>query len=420
MHLPKIATHKKAAKQPAVAFPAAVAPVHRGGCRAPDPPAARRTDVGHLDALPHLRERDCGARAGFVTSAVRHPDARSPTMPRRPNALALLAGLTLAGAAVAQTPSFTISWWGFNGEKLNAIIVEPFKAICGCEVVFETGNNADRLNKLVLRGGEGADIAYFTDSFSQLGIEQGVFQTLDRSRIPSLAGVRDLAQDPQGGYGVAYTIGRVGIVYDSAKVAPITSWNDLWREDLRGKVSLPGITTTAGPMIVMQAGKHAGVDPYEDPDAAFAAVEALKPNVVKNYNTGSEMINLFSTGEIAVSVAQDFALGRLQAAVPTIVWADLAEGDIATLNTINIPKGAANLDLAYKYLDFVLSPEIQSELAKQGVDAPVHTAVMLTPEEAAQWTYGDAMIGRLNRVDYTKMNAAKTDWIDRWNEAFGQ
>ena len=79
---------------------------------------------------------------------------------------------------------------------------------------------------------------------------------------------------------------------------PITSWNDLWREDLAGSLSLPGITTTAGPMVVMKAGEHAGVDAFADDDAAFAAVEELKPNVVKNYNTGSELINLFSTGEI--------------------------------------------------------------------------------------------------------------------------
>jgi putative spermidine/putrescine transport system substrate-binding protein len=30
------------------------------------------------------------------------------------------------------------------------------------------------------------------------------------------------------------------------------------------------------------------------------------------------------------------------------------------------------------------------------------------------------MIGSLRRIDYAAMNAAKTDWIDRWNEVFGQ
>jgi putative spermidine/putrescine transport system substrate-binding protein len=330
------------------------------------------------------------------------------------------AASVLALSASAQAETLTISWWGFNGEKLDQFIVQPFQEQCGCELVFETGNNADRLNKVKLRGGAGVDVIYLTDSFSQIGIEDGLFQKIDPAKVPNLAGLYDMAKDPQGGYGPAYTIGRVGIVYDSAKVDPaITKWADLWREDLAGKISLPGITTTAGPMVVMLAGEKAGTDAFEDADPAFAEIEALKANVVKNYNTGSEMINLFSTGEITVSLAQDFAVGQLQAAVPTAVWADLEDGAIATLNTVNIPTGAANVDLAHEFINFILDPELQETLAKNGVDAPAVAAVELTPEEAAQWTYGQEMIDGLKRVDYSKMNPAKAAWIDRWNEIFG-
>src|SRR5690606_20506559 len=251
-------------------------------------------------------------------------------------------------------------------------------------------------------------------------IELGVFQKIDPSKIPNLEGIYDLAKDPQGGYGPAYTIGRVGIVYDSSKVAsPLTSWNDLWREDLASSLSLPGITTTAGPMVVMKAGDHEGADAFENADAAFAGVEKLKPNVVKNYNTGSEMINLFSTGEITAAIAQDFTLAQIQAAVPSVVWADLEEGSIATLNTVNIPKGAAEPELAHEFINFILSPEIQQKLAEEGVDAPVAKAVTLTPEQASLWTYGADVIEGLQRVDYVKMNAAKGGWVDRWNEIFG-
>jgi putative spermidine/putrescine transport system substrate-binding protein len=172
-------------------------------------------------------------------------------------------------------------------------------------------------------------------------------------------------------------------------------------------------------MVVLRAGEHAGVNAYDDPDAAFAALEELAPNVVKNYNTGSEMVNLVSTGEVTVAVTQDFTLASLQEANPNMVWADLAEGDIATLNTINIPVGAANVDLAHDFINFALSLDVQQTEAEQGVDAPVNAGVELTPEEAALWTYGDEMIGSLNRMDYDRMNAAKGDWIDRWNEVFG-
>lgn len=334
--------------------------------------------------------------------------------------IATTAALALStGLAAAQTPTFTISWWGFNGEKLDANVVQPFTEICGCEIVFETGNNADRLNKLQIRGGSGVDVIFLTDSFSQIGIEQDIFQEVDRAKIPNVAKLYDLAQAPQGDYGPAYSIGRVGIVYDSAKVAPITSWSDLWRDDLAGLVTLPGITTTSGPMMVLRAGVHAGVDAYADPDAAFAAIEELAPNSLKNYNTGSEMINLVSTGEVAVAVTQDFTFASLQAAVPTMVWADLSDGDIATLNTINIPRQAENVELAHRFIDFMLSTEVQQIQAEQGVDAPVNTEVSLTPEQAVVWTYGADMIASLNRLDYEKLNAAKTDWIDRWNEIFG-
>ena len=331
----------------------------------------------------------------------------------------LSATLALAAVPAAAQETFTISWWGYNGDKLQANIVEPFMEMCDCEVVFETGNNADRLNKLKIRGGEGVDVIFLTDSYSQIGIEEGLFQPVDRAKVPNIEELYDLAQAPQGEYGPAYTIGRVGIVYDAEAVEPITSWDDLWREDLEGQITLPGITTTAGPMVVLQAGEHAGVSAYEDPDAAFAAIEELAPNVVKNYNTGSEMVNLISTGEATVAVAQDFTLASLQEANPNMVWADLEENDIATLNTVNIPKGAAHPDLAHQFIDFLLSQEVQQNEAEQGVDAPVNQNVELTPEQAALWTYGDEMISSLNRLDYEKLNAAKSDWIDRWNEVFG-
>jgi putative spermidine/putrescine transport system substrate-binding protein len=338
-------------------------------------------------------------------------------------ASALAAVTTIAGAAPAQaeTKTLTISWWGYNGEKMNANVIEPFKKICGCDIVFETGNNADRLNKLKLRGGKGVDVIYLSDSFSQQGITDGLFAEIDPAKIPNLSEIYELGRQPQGKFGPAYTIGRVGLVYDSVKVTPpITSWNDLWRTDLEKSVSLPGITTTAGPMVVLQAGKHADTDSFEDTEGAFAAIEELKPNVVKNYNTGSELVNLISTGEVRVALAQDFTLASMQAAVPTMTWAKLKEGDIATLNTINIPKGSENVDLAYQFINFALSKDVQQKEAEQGVDAPINTKVELTPEQAKIWTYGAAQVKSLSRIDYAKMNDAKTDWIDQWNELFAQ
>ena len=42
----------------------------------------------------------------------------------------LAAGLGVLPAA-AQNKTLTISWWGFNGDKLEEIVLKPFRAQCG-------------------------------------------------------------------------------------------------------------------------------------------------------------------------------------------------------------------------------------------------------------------------------------------------
>ena len=102
--------------------------------------------------------------------------------------LATVSAATLLAVtpALAQDRTFTVSWWGFNGDALQEIIIDPFQEMCSCEVVFETGNNADRLSRLQLREGAGVDVIYLTDRFSQLGIDLGLFQPIDRGQVPNI------------------------------------------------------------------------------------------------------------------------------------------------------------------------------------------------------------------------------------------
>lgn len=72
-------------------------------------------------------------------------------------------------------------------------------------------------------------------------------------------------------------------------------------------VSIPEITTTFGPAMVYMASDHAGVDIKSDNgEAAFAALAELKPNLVKTYAKSSDLINMFTSGEVAVAVVGEF------------------------------------------------------------------------------------------------------------------
>ncbi|WP_366654694.1 ABC transporter substrate-binding protein [Fodinicurvata sp. EGI_FJ10296] len=333
---------------------------------------------------------------------------------------ALVAGI---GAALAAGPALAqdqlvISTWGFNGDILEEELYAPFEEEHDVEIVLETGNNADRLNRVRVR--EGVDLIYLADAFAQQAIDAGLFAEIDRSLIPNIDNIYEVGRAPHDEeYGPAYTIGRYGIIYDSEALdEPVTSWSGMWRDDLEGEVSIPNPVTTAGQLIILAAAERAGVDAFENPDAAFESLAELEPNVLTAYSRGSEMVNLFSQGEISVAAAQDFTLSSVVDAVPGAVWADLEEGSYANLNTINILEGSDNKELAHAFINFHLDQDVQKALAVRGVDAPINTNVELTEEEAAPWTYGQDVVDALRIPDYERLNEVADDWVDRWEDIF--
>lgn len=81
-----------------------------------------------------------------------------------------------------------------------------------------------------------------------------------------------------------------------------------------------------------------------------------------------------------------------------MVWAAQADGDIATTNTVNIPKGSQNAAWAYGFIDVILLPELQAQLVESGTAGLPNATVELSPEAAAKWTTGAERIAGLARV----------------------
>lgn len=337
-------------------------------------------------------------------------------------AVVFATGLAGAPGGAAAQEQLVISHWGFNGDKLEEFLFAPFEEEHGVEIIVETGNNADRLSKVQVRGGEQVDVIYLASGYAQAAIEEGLFAEIDRSRIPNIDQIYDVAQAPHGeAYGPAYTIGRYGIIYDAAAVdEPIDSWEDLWNPAFEGRASIPDLNTTAGALLVIYAAERRDADAFVDPETAFESLAELTPNIVTTYNRSSALANMFAQGEVVVAAAQDFIFPRIKEAVPTAEWAELEEGAFANLNTINIVKGSDQIELAHEFINWALSQEAQRALAINQVDAPVNTTVDLTPEEAAIWTYGADVIASLQTADEAAVSAAMGDWTDRWNQTFRQ
>ena len=316
----------------------------------------------------------------------------------------------------AGSDKLIISTWGLNEDVLKKEIFEPFAEEHGVEVVLEVGNNSDRLTKMKNNPNSNIDITYLAESFSEQGIEAGIFEKLDYSKIPNAQKINEKAKyTVENGYGPAYTLNSIGIVVDPTSNIEINSWEDLWKPELKGKIAIPDITTTNGAAVVDIAATKAGVDITEDNgEAAFKELEKLKPNVLKTYSKSSDLANMFSSGEIVAAIASDFAFETIQKAKPEVINVIPESGTYLNFNTININANSKNKDLAYEFINYVLSDEVQERAAKALNDAPINTDVKLNEEDAKNLAYGD-IVKNAKTIDYKVVNPLMNDWINKWN-----
>lgn len=322
--------------------------------------------------------------------------------------------------AVMAKETLVISTWGYNEDLLWENLYTPFEEKYDCEIKLEVGNNSTRLNKVKMRQGSTVDVIYLAESFALDAIDSGIIAEINRDNIPNIEKLYPVARSPHGDqYGPAYTLIKLGIIYDQNSVdQPIESWFDLWRDELSEKISIPDFNTTAGPAMLIMAAEKAGVELSENPDQAFAELEKVKSNVVKNYARSSDLANMFAQGEIAAAPALDFAYFRVKDAVEGAVWLNPEEGSFANFNTLNVIKGSDNQELAEKFINYAISKEVQTKMALDQVESPLNMEVELTEEEAEGLTYGAEVINSLNTIDWGTINKNKEEWMSRWNRMF--
>lgn len=324
-------------------------------------------------------------------------------------------------AETKESKDLVVSTFGLSEDIVKSDVMKPFEKEFDAKITLDLGNSGDRFNKLISNP-KGIDVIELAQANSADGASQKAFEKLDETKIPHLGELTEGAREVfESGAGVPIAVNSVGIVYDKEKVGKeITDWSDLWDTALKGKLSIPEITTTAGPLMMYIASEHAGVAIEKDNgEAAFESLEKLKPNIVKTYAKSSDLANMFQAGEIEAAVVMDFAYDIVKGDSDTIEYVVPESGTYANYNTINIPKETANKELAYEFINYRISEESQKTKALSLNEAPINNEVELSEEEAGNMTYG-AIADRAKTVDFDFVNRQMTDWIDQWNRLINQ
>ncbi|MCP2163640.1 ABC transporter substrate-binding protein [Goodfellowiella coeruleoviolacea] len=292
---------------------------------------------------------------------------------------AVLAGAVLAvsvtacaGESPSQDPNkLVVSTFGFGADRFEEAVVKPFEQQTGMDVVVESGNNADRLTKLQInKNNPTVDVVLISDLFAAIGKKQGLFEQIDSAAIPNLSKSFDFAYSTDG-YGPAYTYQLLGMLYRTDKVSGQPGLSQLWDAKYKGQVALPALSASAGIPLLFGTAEQFGSGP-QDVDAAFTKLTELKPNVLKFFSSSTEVVSLLDRGEVTMAPALDlFAVDPVKAGKP-LAWAPMDKGKYVVTNSAQVVKGAHNKAGAEKFIDYLLSTEVQEKAAEAFNDKPVN------------------------------------------------
>ncbi len=295
-------------------------------------------------------------------------------------ALGLALAAFVAGPASAAEKLVVSTWGGSFRDLIAEAIASKFTKDTGVEVEYITGGTIDRLNKAKLaKGSPESDITFTTAHVGWLYANDDLFETLDLSKMPNASKLVPQAKvSPYhiGAWAYVYTIGYRPDL--TPKNINFSSWADLWNPELKGMLAAPDFDPSH---IIAVSALLAGGSPA-DWQKGEQKLLALKPNFKAFYTNDANSQQLIATGETPVQIMLSMNAYYMIAQGVPIKLVIPKEGGVLGIDTMAIMKGSKNRELAEKFINTALDPEVQGKIAELKKGSPTVLGAKVSPETA--------------------------------------
>jgi putrescine transport system substrate-binding protein len=323
-------------------------------------------------------------------------------------------------------------------------IVESFESETGIDVIYDVFDSNEVLEAKLLAGGSGYDLVFPSSQFMGRQIKAGVFQQLDKSKMPNYKNLDgDMmkileAVDPDNRYGIPYMWGTTGIGYNVDKVkaalgedAPVDSWDLFFKPENIEKLASCGVVTIDAPTSIVPLALHyIGKDPssFDKGDYDIGApvgelFQSIRPHIT--YFHSSQYVNDLANGDICVAIGWSGDI--IQAANRAkesnngvnISYTIPKEGTAVWFDMMAIPVDAKKSDNAHKFLDYLLRPDVIAEISNYVAYANANKAslALLDPAIANDKTIFPSEDVKANLFSYKVLNKKIDRAITRlWTE----
>ena len=331
------------------------------------------------------------------------------TVLRSGASVAAVAALGSPAILHAQTSTLKITTWGGKwGDTMKADVLPAFQKEFKCTV--QADQAFPYLPKLQAspRNDPIYDVLHTNSNEQWQTVEVGLVERkIDVKNVPNIKDVYPYAVSDLI-VGVSIFTSAIGFGYRTDKgLTPPKSWKDLADPKLagqRGSYIIP--VNGLGQVHLMMLGKIYGKG-FQDLDAAYKALEQLKPIKLFDFTGGMEKALL--SGEVVMGVLHDSGILRYDGQNQPIEFAAPSEGVAALEQVLSVTPGSKVKELAYGYIDFMLRPDIQKQLSQAVWYSPSNTKVKLDPKYDARLYNTPAKVATLLQMPWKWYNERKEE-----------
>ena len=278
--------------------------------------------------------------------------------------------------------SINVYNWGeyiSDGSEGSLDVNKEFTKKYGIKVNYTTFESNENMYNKLQSGGANYDVVIPSDYMIAKLIEEDMLVELDYSNIPNykyiLPKYKNLFYDPQNKYTVPYTVGMVGLIYNTTMVdEEVDSWSILWDEKYTGEILMFNNPRDAFGIAQFLLGQSVNTHNTEDWDKAIELLKEQRP-LVSSY-VMDEVYNKMEGGEAAFApyYAGDYL--TMADVNPDLAFVYPKEGVNYFVDAMCIPKTAENKEAAELYINFMLEEEIAVANANWICYASPHSLVL--------------------------------------------
>ncbi|MBW3361545.1 spermidine/putrescine ABC transporter substrate-binding protein [Streptomyces microflavus] len=215
----------------------------------------------------------------------------------------------------------------------------------------------------------GRDLIVISDWMAARFVRLGWVQEMDRAKQPNVAKyldpqLRSPAFDAGRRHSVPWQSGITGIAYNRKRLGrEIRSTNDLWADDLRGRVTLLSGLDESFALLMQGDGVDITRWTADDFHTMCEHIEKrVRSKHIRRF-TGNDYIKDLSTGDVLACQAYSGDVIQLQADNPDIEFVVPEEGAELWAESLMIPNLARHKRNAERLVDHYYDPEVAAELA---------------------------------------------------------